>query len=395
MLRYLTDAPLRRRVTAATNEVESFNRFSQWVGFGARCVIADNDPVEQEKAMKFNALLTSAVIFHNALDIVEIVRQLLEEGWTTEPEDLAHISPYLIGRINRFGEYSSHELGIQPEAYDPKLTWASPRCARRARLRPASAWPPDPPGPGSTRVDTRHTSRRTWQPSVSAYVPAGERADSTGPAQDRVTGIRGITMAQNKKTLALAAATAVIGGGFVCAPAADAVAPRADSAATERATGSAWRAVDGLQGEAKAAAGDYIYYFKFAHSNKCAEVPGLSKARGKGLDQWTCTGKGHHWWYLTEGPGSTRHVVNYNSKLCMNVKGGSTANKARVVQWDCNNQNNGLWVLEYHSQYGQYRLVNAKSGKCLNVRGASKGNGADLIQYTCSNAANNRFWAID
>ncbi|MDC0773539.1 Tn3 family transposase [Streptomyces sp. HD] len=67
--RYLSDAPLRRRVTAATNEVESYNRFSQWIGFGDRGVLADNDPIEQEKAMKFNALLTNAVIFHNALDI--------------------------------------------------------------------------------------------------------------------------------------------------------------------------------------------------------------------------------------------------------------------------------------------------------------------------------------
>lgn len=66
LLRYLSDAPLRRRVTAATNKVESFNRFSQWIGFGNRGVIADNDPIEQEKAM-------------------------------------------------------THELGIQPEAYDPKL----------------------------------------------------------------------------------------------------------------------------------------------------------------------------------------------------------------------------------------------------------------------------------
>ncbi|MEU6708156.1 Tn3 family transposase [Streptomyces wuyuanensis] len=71
--------------------------------------------------MKFNALLTNAVIFHNALDIAEIVRQLLEESWTIEPEDLAHISPYLTERINRFGEYSTHDLGIQPDAYDPKL----------------------------------------------------------------------------------------------------------------------------------------------------------------------------------------------------------------------------------------------------------------------------------
>ncbi|MFJ9434537.1 Tn3 family transposase [Streptomyces sp. NPDC101490] len=121
LLRYLSDAPLRRRVTAATNKVESFNRFSQWIGFGNRGVIADNDPVEQEKAMKFNALLTNAVIFHSALDIAEIVRQLLEEGWEIDPEDLAHISPYLTEHINRFGEYSTHELGIEPDAYDPKL----------------------------------------------------------------------------------------------------------------------------------------------------------------------------------------------------------------------------------------------------------------------------------
>lgn len=30
-------------------------------------------------------------------------------------------SPYLTEHINRFGEYSTHELGIQPEEYGPKL----------------------------------------------------------------------------------------------------------------------------------------------------------------------------------------------------------------------------------------------------------------------------------
>ncbi|MGW0785712.1 Tn3 family transposase [Streptomyces sp. NPDC002913] len=131
LLRYFSDAPLRQRVTAATNKVESFNRFSQWIGFGNRGVIADNDSVEQEKVMKFNALLTNAVVFHNALNIAEIVRQLLEEGWTIEPEDQARISPYLTEHINRFGEYSTHELGIQPDAYDRSLTSTSPRCASR------------------------------------------------------------------------------------------------------------------------------------------------------------------------------------------------------------------------------------------------------------------------
>jgi TnpA family transposase len=121
LLRYLSDAPLRRRVTAATNKVEAFNGFSQWIGFGNGGVIIDNDLVEQEKTAKFNALLTNAVIFHNALDIAEIVRQLQEEGYVIDPEDLAHISPYLTEHVRRFGEYSTHELGLVPEAYDPHL----------------------------------------------------------------------------------------------------------------------------------------------------------------------------------------------------------------------------------------------------------------------------------
>ncbi|MFZ4191124.1 hypothetical protein [Streptomyces pseudogriseolus] len=34
---------------------------------------------------------------------------------------MAALSPYLTEHINRFGEYSTHELGIQPEGYDPRL----------------------------------------------------------------------------------------------------------------------------------------------------------------------------------------------------------------------------------------------------------------------------------
>ncbi|OZV77437.1 hypothetical protein CA850_23515 [Micromonospora echinospora] len=82
----------------------------------------ETEPLDpQARPVKFNALLTNAMIFDNALDIAEIVRQPLEEGWVIDPEDLAHISPYLTEHINRFGEYSTHELGIQPDAYDRKL----------------------------------------------------------------------------------------------------------------------------------------------------------------------------------------------------------------------------------------------------------------------------------
>ncbi|MGX8904724.1 Tn3 family transposase [Streptomyces netropsis] len=148
LLRYLSDPALRRRVTAAMNKTGAFNSFSQWIGFGNRGVIADNYPVEQEKAMKFNALLTNAVIFHNALDIAEIVRQLLDEGWTIEPGDLAHISPYLTEHINRFGEYSTprtrHPVrGVRGETrrrlhFAPE---AGPGCVQLARSRLKKASP--------------------------------------------------------------------------------------------------------------------------------------------------------------------------------------------------------------------------------------------------------------
>lgn len=109
--------------------------------------------------MKCNALLTDAVIFHNALDIAEIVRQLLEEGWEIDPEDLAHISPCLTEHINRFGAYSTHELGIRPSRTIQSSTSTSPRCASRTSLRPASAGPPEPPSAAQSHVPAARSAR--------------------------------------------------------------------------------------------------------------------------------------------------------------------------------------------------------------------------------------------
>jgi hypothetical protein len=108
-------------VTAAANKAGERNGFSQCTGFGNDGVITDNDPVEQEKTATFHALLANAVIFHNALDVAEIVRRLQEECHVVDPGDLAHISPYLTEHIRRLGGYSTHELGLVPEAYDPHL----------------------------------------------------------------------------------------------------------------------------------------------------------------------------------------------------------------------------------------------------------------------------------
>ncbi|MFE7941952.1 Tn3 family transposase [Streptomyces griseoincarnatus] len=142
LLRYLSDAPLRRRVTAATNKVEAFNGFSQWIGFGNGGVITDNDPVEQEKTAKFNALLTNAVIFHNALDIAEIVRQLQEEGHIVDPEDLAHISPYLTETSAASANTPPTNSALNRRRTTHTWTLTSAAACRRSaggrRLRPGS-----------------------------------------------------------------------------------------------------------------------------------------------------------------------------------------------------------------------------------------------------------------
>ncbi|MEO3795844.1 Tn3 family transposase [Nonomuraea sp. B10E15] len=72
LLRFLADPALRRRITAFTNKVEGFNGFSAWLRFGNDGVIADNDPAEQEKMIKCNSLLANCVIFHTALDMMEV-----------------------------------------------------------------------------------------------------------------------------------------------------------------------------------------------------------------------------------------------------------------------------------------------------------------------------------
>src|SRR5699024_1215241 len=101
LLRYLADPQLRVRVTAATNKVESYNGFAKWLGFGNAGVLADNDPDQQEKLLKFNTLLANLVIFHNAVDIMDIVRELTAAGWTITAAELAQIAPYLRAHLSR------------------------------------------------------------------------------------------------------------------------------------------------------------------------------------------------------------------------------------------------------------------------------------------------------
>jgi TnpA family transposase len=120
LLRLISDPELCGQIDAATNKVESYNNFTDWLAFGSN-LIERNDPAEQEKMLKFNTLLANCVIFHIALDMSDVVRALVAEGHPVELNDLATTAPYITETIKRFGEYPVDDLDTPPEAFDSHL----------------------------------------------------------------------------------------------------------------------------------------------------------------------------------------------------------------------------------------------------------------------------------
>jgi Tn3 transposase DDE domain len=74
--------------------------------------------------IKFNSLLANCVIFPYALDITDVLRELVAEGgWDEEvtAANIAQLSPYINEHIARFGVYATDVLKLRPEAFDPEL----------------------------------------------------------------------------------------------------------------------------------------------------------------------------------------------------------------------------------------------------------------------------------
>ncbi|RVX40934.1 TnpA family transposase [Nonomuraea polychroma] len=105
LLRYISDAALRENITRATNMVESYNNFAKWIGFGNNGVIADNEPEEQEKAIKFNTLVADLIMYQTTPDMSLVLNQLRTEGETMHRADVAIMSPYQEDNVRRFGDY--------------------------------------------------------------------------------------------------------------------------------------------------------------------------------------------------------------------------------------------------------------------------------------------------
>ena len=106
LLQYIQDMEMREKITAGTNKAEAYNGFAKWVFFGDDGIISTNNRAEQEKCIKYNQLVTNAIILQNVADQTAIIQDLLEEGYPVTKEALASISPFVTESRKRFGDYS-------------------------------------------------------------------------------------------------------------------------------------------------------------------------------------------------------------------------------------------------------------------------------------------------
>ena len=127
LLDWISNRPMRQAVTATTNKVECYHGFAKWLSFGGD-VIAENDPDEQQKCIRYNDVLASAVILQNVIDMTVIIEQLEREGWKISAADLAALSPYLTPGVKRFGEYSLNlDRPLEPCIQEALARWKAPR----------------------------------------------------------------------------------------------------------------------------------------------------------------------------------------------------------------------------------------------------------------------------
>ena len=80
LLEYISNMKMRREINAVTNIVEKYHHFLDWIFFGKEGAITDNDPIEQEKRLKYLDLVASSLILQNTVDISLAIQTLTARG---------------------------------------------------------------------------------------------------------------------------------------------------------------------------------------------------------------------------------------------------------------------------------------------------------------------------
>jgi hypothetical protein len=170
-----------------------------------------------------------------------------------------------------------------------------------------------------------------------------------------------------RSLLAVAVATALVGGVVVVVNATTASAATVDT--------NAW------------------YYLINRNSGKALDVYNFSTSDGGRITQWTQSTSNNQQWQFVDSGGGYYRIRSRHSGKVLDVYNWSTANGAAIVQWTDHNGNNQQWSLA-DSAGGYVRFISRHSGKVLEVQGASTANNANIVQYTDWGGANQQWQLV-
>jgi hypothetical protein len=138
-------------------------------------------------------------------------------------------------------------------------------------------------------------------------------------------------------------------------------------------------------------------------SGKCiAPVPGPDgnyAVNGLGIEQFSCASG--VWLPQTWGvvpiadvfvfplTRTVYHIVNWQSRQCLDDRDGRTSDRSPVQQWTCNDTSTTMQWMLGDSQGGALQLINLRAVRnggsaCLDVAGGSGADGAVLQLYHCT-----------
>jgi hypothetical protein len=131
---------------------------------------------------------------------------------------------------------------------------------------------------------------------------------------------------------------------------------------------------------------DGTYRIVSRFSGLTIDDPGLSKADGTVMQQWTVNGGANQGWKLTNLGNNVVSLINESSGLALEVVGGSSANSALVDQNPYAGSPSQQWNL-ISVGGGFFELTNVKSGESLDVDGGVTTAGAQIDQFPYKDVA--------
>jgi len=116
ILKYIDSKEYRRKIIIQLNKGEALHALRQFLFFVNQGAIRKSQFEEQMNQEKCLTLLTNVVMVWNTRYMEAVLKQIEQDGFQINDDDLHHISPARFEHINKYGKYNfsiDQELGIE------------------------------------------------------------------------------------------------------------------------------------------------------------------------------------------------------------------------------------------------------------------------------------------